>query len=615
MANFRRESSTNKINKQLFYQLINLLQLMLKKIPLLCLFLFAVSISAFGKSRIIVSGEITGTVNWVNTNTYELRGFVYVIDGAVLNIQVGTRIEGDKASKGTLIVERGGRVYAIGTSTSPIVFTSKLPAGQRSYGDWGGVIICGRATTNQPGGEAQIEGGPRSFYGGGASPNDNDTSGVLNYVRIEFPGIPLAPNNEINGLTMGGVGRGTVIDYVQVSYSGDDSFEWFGGTVNCSHLIALRGLDDDWDTDNGFSGKVQFGVSLRDPAVADVSGSNGFESDNDASGSTNSPRTQVQFSNMTEVGPSATNATSVNSNYRRVAHIRRSTQMDIFNSILTGWGAGNSSMAMILLDGANVQTDATNGEVQIHNTITEGNAPFLSASPTSYNTLTWFSNASYNNTINTDPNTVGLADPFNLTNPSFVPTNPANVSNADFTGLSGFTVVNYKGAFDPNSARWDAGWSDYDPQGTSGIVSVTANTTTGWNLVSVPVTVTNTADSALFPGRVSGAFAYNNGYVQQNPLQYGTGYWMKFSLAGAGITVFTGQPIDSIIIPVNAGWNIIGSRSASVTVANITSPDGVIIDPNQVFSYTGTSYAVATSILPGKAYWFYANQAGTIKLK
>jgi len=129
----------------------------------LLFFALLFSVTAFAKERIVVQGEITGTVNWVNTNVYELQGFIYVVDGAVLTIQEGTRIEGDKATKGTLIIERGGKIEAIGTANAPIVFTSELPSGQRSYGDWGGIVLCGRATTNQPGGEAQIEGGPRSF--------------------------------------------------------------------------------------------------------------------------------------------------------------------------------------------------------------------------------------------------------------------------------------------------------------------------------------------------------------------------------------------------------------------------------------------------------------------
>ena len=124
-----------------------------------------------------------------------------------------------------------------------------------------------------------------------------DNSGTMKYVRIEYAGIALGPDNEINGLTLGSVGSGTVIDYVEVYRSGDDAFEWFGGSVNCAHLLAIDSWDDDFDTDNGFSGKVQFGLAQRLSVTADVSGSNGFESDNDATGSTNSPQTNPTFSN------------------------------------------------------------------------------------------------------------------------------------------------------------------------------------------------------------------------------------------------------------------------------------------------------------------------------
>ena len=136
--------------------------------------------------------------------------------------------------------------------------------------------------------------------------NPADNSGILRYVRIEYAGYAFLPDNEINGLTFGGVGSGTVIDYVQVSYANDDSFEWFGGTVNCSHLISYRTLDDDFDTDNGFSGTVQFGICLRDSAVADISKSEAFESDNDANGSQLTPQTKAVFSNMTVIGPRET---------------------------------------------------------------------------------------------------------------------------------------------------------------------------------------------------------------------------------------------------------------------------------------------------------------------
>ncbi|MEG1935747.1 MAG: hypothetical protein RR141_07100, partial [Rikenellaceae bacterium] len=204
-------------------------------------------------------------------NTYHLQGFVYVPDGITLTIEPGVVIKGDKETKGTLIVERGGKIMAKGTPQMPIVFTSAAAPGNRKAGDWGGIIILGKAENNS--GDMTIEGGVRSKHGG----SDNaDNSGVLSYVRCEFAGVEYTENNEINGITFGSVGSGTKVDHIQVSYSGDDSYEWFGGAVNATHLVSLGCWDDDFDTDNGFSGKIQFGVALRDALVADKSSSNAF---------------------------------------------------------------------------------------------------------------------------------------------------------------------------------------------------------------------------------------------------------------------------------------------------------------------------------------------------
>ena len=232
--------------------------------------------------------------------TYLLRGWVYVASGSTLTIPAGTIVKGDKETKAAIIVEPGGKLIAKGTATEPIVFTSEQAPGSRRPGDWGGVIVCGKAPNNNGVLAQQIEGGPRTKHGG---TDANDNSGVLQYVRIEFAGYPFKKDQEINGLTLGSVGAGTTVDHVQVSYSNDDSFEWFGGTVNCKYLIAYRGWDDDFDTDNGYSGNVQFGLSVRDSRIADASQSNGFESDNNAEGSTAEPFTSATFSNMTFLGP------------------------------------------------------------------------------------------------------------------------------------------------------------------------------------------------------------------------------------------------------------------------------------------------------------------------
>ena len=264
----------------------------MKKFPMLFLCLVAVFVSMSAQE--VIQGNITSNMTLTADKTYLLKDIVRVMSGATLTIEPGTIIYGENATQGSLIIERGGKIMAEGTVDKPIVFTSEFnkpgSAQTPTYGDWGGIILLGKAPINVPGDTAKIE-GPGDYYGGGVNPDPDDNSGVMKYVRIEYPGIAYSPNNEINGLTFGGVGRGTTIDYVQVSYSGDDSYEWFGGTVNCKHLIAYRGWDDDFDTDFGFQGKLQYLVGIRDPEIADASESNGFESDNDGSGSVNTPRT------------------------------------------------------------------------------------------------------------------------------------------------------------------------------------------------------------------------------------------------------------------------------------------------------------------------------------
>lgn len=290
-----------------------------------------------------VSADITTNTTW--SGTVLLQNKVYVKNNATLTIQPGTVIRGDKATQGTLIITRGAKINANGTASQPIVFTSNQAAGARNEGDWGGLVILGLARNNQPGGVANIEGiAPTTDtqFGGNF---DTDNSGTLRYVRIEFGGIPLEPNKEINGITFGSVGSGTTVDYVQVSFSGDDSFEWFGGTVNCKHLIAYRGLDDDFDTDFGFRGRVQFGLIIRDKDLSDAPGdSNAFESDNDATGSTAQPKTMPIFSNITIVGPKGNGSTALptGEKFEKAFRLRRNTSTSVLNSIITGWEKGLS---------------------------------------------------------------------------------------------------------------------------------------------------------------------------------------------------------------------------------------------------------------------------------
>ncbi len=295
---------------------------------------FVVTVTS--KEIIEVSGNITGTVNWTKDKVYRLNGFVRIQDGGRLNIGAGTIVIGDRESKGTLIVQMGGKIYANGAADNPIVMTSERPVGFREPGDWGGLVVCGKAPNNT-GGVAELEGGYGAFHGG-TDPNDN--SGVIRYVRIEYAGVPINPNEEINTLTMGSVGRGTVIEYVQASYGLDDAFEWFGGTVDGKYLIAYRGLDDDFDVDLGYSGRVQFGLGVRSPMGADQSGSNGFEVDNNGAGSPASPFTSAVFANISILGPKNNRETPISLQFQNAAQLRRNSRISIYNSFMTGYPDG-----------------------------------------------------------------------------------------------------------------------------------------------------------------------------------------------------------------------------------------------------------------------------------
>jgi hypothetical protein len=200
--------------------------------------------------------------------TYTLKGYVYFTAGTTLKIPAGTIIKSDISQKGALIIERGAKIEAEGTSSSPIVFTSGRPAGSRTRGDWGGVIILGNAPTNRPASPAPlIEGGVDRRYGGSVV---NDNSGIMRYCRIEFAGIAAEPGSEINGLTLGGVGVGTTLEFIQISYANDDAFELFGGTVNLKNLVSYAASDDDLDFDFGYTGRIQYAVVQRRPEIADT---------------------------------------------------------------------------------------------------------------------------------------------------------------------------------------------------------------------------------------------------------------------------------------------------------------------------------------------------------
>ena len=427
------------------------------------------------------SGEklITTTLTLSASQVYLLKTILVIKSGGKLVVPAGTVVRG-RANTGatpkeyaTVVVERGGKIELQGTETNPVVFTSAKAIGSRDRGDWGGIYIAGNAPNNQ-GADVQMEGfnnvsfdNKLSFYGGTI---ENDNSGILTFVRIEFGGFAFEPNKELNGLTLASVGNATKVDGIQVSYSGDDSYEWFGGSVNCKHIIAYKGTDDDFDTDFGYRGSVQFGIAQKDTSFFDLSWnaasgastSECFESDNDASGSGKLPLTSAVFTNMTCVGPVPVGgkwsdlSTTVKGAFRRGARIRRNSRISITNSIFMGY------RNFIMLDGdstlyaagarptvkPNDNFDLVRNNYFCNSTVAatpaSSTANGLSETSTGYfadSVSKWLQTAKCNNMVNKVAYTSGtvLIDPQNKTNPNFRPVS----TNADLYNTSDYTLNVY----------------------------------------------------------------------------------------------------------------------------------------------------------------------------
>lgn len=398
-----------------------------------------------------------------------LDGFVHVKSPAVLTIAPGTIIRGkhDATTPGVLIIARGAKIMAQGTASQPIVFTSiETVANGRNPGDWGGLVLCGNAVINTGGisqnpNVSKLEGfvtnSTDRYYGG---TDDADNSGILSYVRIEFAGValdPLTANSEINGLTLGGVGSGTQIDHVQVSFSGDDSFEWFGGTVDAKYLIAFRGTDDDFDTDFGFRGRVQFGLGVKDPNISDVAiangESNGFECDNTAASPyLKLPLTKAVFSNMTMVGAKRDGTATLPSGekHESAMHIRRNSALSIFNSLFLGYEKGLRLQHAVTKDNFEAPSAADSVAV-FANSVLTSEIGITSIADGTVIPVSWYHTYTQANAVDTVATVAQLnfvnGFPANLNttpdfrlNPSSAAANGASFSSSKFTG--GFVGIN-----------------------------------------------------------------------------------------------------------------------------------------------------------------------------
>ncbi|UKJ08727.1 hypothetical protein [Solitalea lacus] len=421
-----------------------------------------------------IRGVISKNITLTKDKIWTLRGPVYVTAGATITIEAGTKIISKKDSAGILVITPGSKINAAGTASAPIVFTSGEAA--PAAGDFGGVVISGKATVN--GNHKTMEGGLDPQYSAiwGATEvtksqtSDSDNSGVLQYVRIEYAGKAVAPEVELNGLSLYGVGNGTTFDHIQITRGLDDAFEFFGGTFNAKYLIAYGNGDDDFDFDDGFRGNLQYIISIKDPNVTDAKGTTGDVSNNIECDNTDgktapyatTPVTKINIANATLVGPGNTPNSPVWNNYGYGARWRRGSTFNVANSIIIG----------VKLNGVSIESNEAaqsfnDGVSSFKNNIlnTLASAPYRVGSDVT--TVVGFNAAKVQELALTTSyaataDDVKLTDPFNFAKPNVAPKadSQALTMGTKFEGVfaTGFDKPAYVGAL-TTAADWTAGWA------------------------------------------------------------------------------------------------------------------------------------------------------------
>ena len=406
-----------------------------------------------GGQEIAVAANITEDTIWESENIYRLQQVVHVENGATLTIRAGTKIIGDQGS--ALIITRGARLEARGTEFEPIVFTSSRDEGMRLPGDWGGVALLGRARANEP--NALLEGltdASRAGYGG---TDDSWSCGALEYTRIEFAGFPLEQDKELNGLTLGGCGSGTIVDHVQVHFGEDDGVEVFGGSVNLRHIVITRAQDDSLDWDRGWQGNAQFLAIQQDPE-----GDNGMECDNWDEDNDADPRSAPRVYNITLIGSNDPAAS------QRGATYKEGTGGMVRNALFIG----HPVESIDIKDPATV-TQLQDGGLVIADSLFwqagEGGEHFFPSlddelgeedDDEGFDELSFFTDAALNNRFDLDPE---MPNAYDLREPGWIP-------EADLRGLgvnppSDGTffdeAADYFGAFAPGALPWTENWTAY----------------------------------------------------------------------------------------------------------------------------------------------------------
>lgn len=420
-------------------------------------------------TRVVDNGEGTGTMTWTNDKTWLLDGFVFVNEGQTLTIEEGTVIKGMSGTgsdASALIVARGAMIMANGTAAAPIIMTyegddvtssTDVPLGTR--GQWGGLIVLGKARTNTVPTEKAIEGIPttetRGIYGGS---DDTDNSGTIRYVSIRHGGTDIGAGNEINGLTMGAVGSATTIEHVEVAYNADDGFEWFGGTVNCKWLISAFNGDDCFDYDEGWRGKGQFWFAIQDAATGDRGG----EHDGGTDPETGTPYATPNIWNATYIGRGESEG-------KRTVTFRDNAGGQYHNSIFTAFGKGFD--IELLSSGESSYSRYTGGDLMIANNLfwnVAGNvaADIIAISPGSGVTVGDSTNAANDVSGSFATNGNLVQDPgltISYTNDGSLNVIPANASGATSASDSWYDAATYYGAF--GTTNWALTWTLLDEYG------------------------------------------------------------------------------------------------------------------------------------------------------
>jgi hypothetical protein len=336
---------------------------------------FKPAANEYNEATNIIAGTIDKDTKLLKRNTYQLVGVVYVTNNATLSIEPGTVIRGDDKSCGTLVITNGSKIIAEGLETDPIIFTSNKEKAERKPGDWGGIIVLGKAPINSLGGlhTLPFDLDPLLNHYGGQDAEDN--SGVLKYVRIEYAGRKLSALKELNGLSLAGVGRKTILNNIQISYSNDDSFECYGGDLIMSNLVSYRTTDDDFDFTQGAQINISNSIAVRHPFSSDVSGSRCFEIDSyDKIQNTDMSKkmTKINASNITLVNLEENNQGLV----RESVFVRENTFFNLNNAIVSGFtpfvllegnvGNGNESLSKITFK--NVVVNNCNGGITSEST-------------------------------------------------------------------------------------------------------------------------------------------------------------------------------------------------------------------------------------------------------